>query len=281
MYYKIPVIQCSIVGSGKIKRRILQRHVKAILKDVNKVRRLNERSVKPMEIKITRDERIVLNHWNAKGGRFVVHKTDKQVPTWALIQIIKYIKRRLKKFKTHEICSSIDAVHAMFEDPLFKFRIIKLSLNDFFYLDKRTLATYKEKNKPLYTGGPLSWFDEGRQGFDYLQGKYSRVIKDTYPELTTVLSDMWTNYKGEDFKLKPRHINVLRRLAQKCMAFGNANMKICPPPEVINRIQFMLQKLNYKPPSLHFYLSDYFWEEDFTEELIRWGKHDRRDIVLP
>lgn len=280
-----------IVGSGKITRRILPKHFKRVEASLMELRRIKDRAnTKRPPLKMTKDERVVLNHWNSKGKPFTKHKTDKSSPTKRLQRIIKSIRRRVKKHKTRDICASMDNIHDLFRNPEFKFVRYKMGINpitlpDFFSYDKSALQRmnpYLEKFIMETSGKKsFSWFKEGLRGSEFLEKEYNIFIEDKHPEISKEIEDVWTAYKGDDYELRPNEVNTIRRITGRVMTFGNANPEICPPAEVVNRLKYMFETLHYKPKRLTYLQNDIFWHDEFPKELIRWSGHHIRDIVIP
>ena len=289
----IPTIQIDLIGSGKIKRRILQRHVKIITASIKELQRIKGRRKPLPSIRITKDQRVILNHWNDKGHPFTSHKIDKSNPTNTLRRILNSTTRWLKKSGTIKICQAIDDVFDLFTSNEFKLKNLRgltpLSLDAFFYYDTRHINPIRKSNKRLseelikdYDKKRfLSWFKEGRRGSDYLEKKFSYFIEDKHPEISKAIEGIWCKYRGDGFTLRPRHINTIRRISKRVIKFGDANPEICPPLEVVNRMQYMFDQMNFKPKAVNYLSNDIFWQDQFPEELIRWGGHKRRDVVIP
>lgn len=284
-----------IVGSGKISRRILQKHLKGIEYSLMELRRIKSKRKSLPPVKINRDQRIIISHWNSKGRPFTKHHIDKINPTNTLRRVLNSITRWLDKnnVNTVVICDAIDNIYDLFTSDDFKYKnwrgLTPLQLDTFFYYDTRHINPLLKKSPKLtkeliidYDKKRfLSWFKEGRKGSDYLDKKFSRFIKDVDPGISKIIEDVWTTCQGDGFVLRPRDTNTIRRITKRAVEFGEANALICPPIEVAERIKYMFEKLHYKPKRLIYLSTDIFWEDEFPKELMRWSGCKRREIVIP
>ncbi|MBU0778313.1 hypothetical protein KKH23_10100 [Patescibacteria group bacterium] len=168
----------------------------------------------------TEQAKRIFLYWNSKGKPLTKHKENSGAFKKALIDLDLLIRRG---YSEEEIKKSIDNYYWLITWKDFiqaghdKSGTI-IGLNQFTGFGPNTKDRIKKFNPDLIKNNVTSWFEECLNTREVLEQKWSKMVKDEYPQETKKLKELWEEFGGR--KLDPvNDENIFRRLSIRAHEF--------------------------------------------------------------
>lgn len=277
-------LENSLIGSGKIKRRVVLKPFK--IKDFkerkglkffyptrsNLIPDIKSKKPKIHPLKFSNSAtKLLFEYWNRLGHPFIKHQ-----PIWSKTTSlgIERLNKAIKKDGKEYILRSIEVADEVFKSSWFRWRISlgkrKISLPNFFMYDNSELVRISRQ----IINCPRSWYKECLKGAEYMESNYSVMFKDKYPHITESLIHIWKVYSTIEPESGVRINNDIIRISVLLHKFCKIHK--LDWLMVIDIIDKMLNEWKtYKPKHLGYLRNKIFWEDQIPKELIRYGVVDK------